>query len=379
MKKLFTITLVLCLAFSGVISNTASAQTTSHWAESGVSWAKTEGLLSINGSDSRSYEATVTRAEFIKMTLTAMKLTPGSGLAAFLRKNSFQSPSLETIYKDLAGNSLTTSGYAQIAVDYGLILSTDYSAQNLFPDTPITRYDAARIITRMIGHVFPSQVYPDPRLSFTDGMTIKTEYKGMIGQLAKLAILRGYEDGEFKGDRQLTLAEACVILKRSVEYSERGLDSNVRITVYSKFLADEQDFVIGINKTSPSVELESGTPIQIIDGVVYVPARLINDAARTLYYNEPWNGGVDYWGREDQRYGFEWGNSGATYIAGWDCKDDSYQAIAPYRILRGEIMIAVTSGKIVPEENVFPLIATEWLPQMKTLNIALPWYAHIGS
>ena len=80
-----------------------------------------------------------------------------------------------------------------------------------------TRYDAIEIITKLIDLKSVSS----SKNSFKD---IEEKYKADISKLVKLKIINGYEDGKFKGNNNLTRAEAVTIVIRVLEANKKIIE-----------------------------------------------------------------------------------------------------------------------------------------------------------
>ena len=123
-----------------------------HWASEYIAEGTEKNW--VNGYPDGTFrpQNTITRAEFVKLILSAMKLTPGSDNAEFLNEVEFHKAKYEpyeiTLLSDVKNHWVTTSGYMDIALKYGMVIKEEYSGERFQPDKAITRREIAVMAMR---------------------------------------------------------------------------------------------------------------------------------------------------------------------------------------------------------------------------------------
>lgn len=79
------------------------------------------------------------------------------------------------------------------------------SSGNFEPDANATRYE----VVECFWNLFEVDVMVDPSKSFKD---VSTKYNTMVNLFAAAGVIKGYDDGTFKGDKTITRAEFCVLI-----------------------------------------------------------------------------------------------------------------------------------------------------------------------
>ena len=138
MKKLTAFILVFILVTSMQLPVFAAQASLSdikgHWAEQNIEAAAADGW--VNGFPDGSFkpDVTITRAEFVKLLLAAIHLTPESNSAKFLIGSAAYNLNKETALTDIDNHWLTSQGWFLIAESFGLIVPADYSEASFDPN-----------------------------------------------------------------------------------------------------------------------------------------------------------------------------------------------------------------------------------------------------
>ena len=369
-RKLITLLFIILLMVGSAIPALAASQelpdTAGHWAQQDIEKAVAAGW--VNGYPGGTFhpDAAITRAEFVKMLMSAIHLTPNSETSKFLIDNSSPIP-----FTDMDYHWLTTQGWTQPAQSCGLIVASDYSNNRFEPDKPITRYEIAVMVNRALGFVYPASQPVAEALPFSDKEQIPQWVEGYVKQAVNAGVLEGYPDGSFGGSRTATRAEAVVMVLRALQYMETGIDKDIKVFV-------KED---NIYSDAPPLEAGLTVPAQIIDGCIYVPVRSVFDAIAKLYDNTEFRYG---WNPIDQILYFEYGmffldfRSGDNqYGYGNDGigRNDAigqyspiFSAMAKSRMLYGELMIPVYSPNQANIGNMGMAVgAGSWSAETKTL------------
>lgn len=218
MRRLSGFLAVALVVFSGFVSASVKASAgpadrgvprdvVGHWAEAEIRELMALGV--VNGYPDGTFrpDAKVTRAEFVKMLVTALGLQPVK--------------ELPPPFEDVSGHWLYTQGYLEaawrqaivVAVDYTVYPQDDPSAPPRYvfhPDGEIPRSEMAAFVVRAMrlwsvaGLLRPSAV-------FTDASS------GEIVLASNLGIITGFPDGTFRPDQGATRAEAATIIRRMLD------------------------------------------------------------------------------------------------------------------------------------------------------------------
>lgn len=194
-----------------------------HWAAGEVRAATMAGW--VNGYPGGTFRpgSPVTRAEFVKM------------LTGFLDRTHLLKPA-EDVRIQLFNDRLTDGthwsvqqGFIKNALAYRVLEPTDYPmlfkgelvGWSFAPDQPLTRLEAAVMLTRAAGGKYEAERYqfhagevPAPTVTFADGPQLPDWAKGWVAQAAASGMIKGYPDGSFEPERLITRAEAVSMVGR---------------------------------------------------------------------------------------------------------------------------------------------------------------------
>ena len=325
-----------------------------HWAQKEVEAAVASGWVDGYPDGSFKPEKSITRAEFTKMLLDAIHLTPDSETVAWMKahakmKDIWGRPTAYTpkLY-DMSGHWLTSQGWLDAALYSGMVVPDDYNGKNFRPEKAIARYEIALMTDRALGLVYPASQPVEGELPFTDKEEILDWMKGYVNESVKAGVLKGYPDGSFQPNKTSTRAEAVVMIQRMLHEMEQGLNPEIHLVVQYA----EEGTVLWEEETD---EIQ----LQIVDNVVYASIKDIYDVERRLikdhgteHTNNPlWNINDPYsemWWPIQQIYcismisqtcaffDYRMGDTGYVTESGL-----ARQFHTPARALYGEVMIPV--------------------------------------
>ena len=167
-----------------------------HWGAKEIQSLIDKGIVSGNG-ESLNLKGTVTRAEVLKMILTAFGYEP----AAYT--GGFADVSADRWY----------AGYAEVALKEGLMVGDGVHFRG---DDPISRQEMAVVIVNILRRM-TTELSAESGSNFTDDATIASWAKESIDIAAGLGLLKGYETGEFMPGNNLLRDEAMVVIYRAIE------------------------------------------------------------------------------------------------------------------------------------------------------------------
>lgn len=209
-----------------------------HWAQAEIEAALEEGWVLGYPDGTFRPEGSITRAEFTKLLLAAIHLTPNHPTAYWLEEHAMVVRDPLTLKKyapapftDMTSHWLTTQGWLDVAVNFGLVVPSDYNGSQFRPAKAITRREIAVMVDRAMGKVYPaSQPITDP-LPFGDADQIPAWAQGYVMEAVKAGVLLGYPDRTFGPEKTATRAEAVVMVQRMLDYTREGLDPDIALTI----------------------------------------------------------------------------------------------------------------------------------------------------
>ena len=268
-----------------------------HWAQKEVEAAVASGWVDGYPDGSFKPEKSITRAEFTKMLLDAIHLTPDSETVAWMKahakmKDIWGRPTAYTpkLY-DMSGHWLTSQGWLDAALYSGMVVPDDYNGKNFRPEKAIARYEIALMTDRALGLVYPASQPVEGELPFTDKEEILDWMKGYVNESVKAGVLKGYPDGSFQPNKTSTRAEAVVMIQRMLEEMEEGL--NPDITVVARYQEGWKGESIVQEEETNKIQL------QIVDNIIYASVKDLYDVEMEMMKKV---GHIN----PDNRMGFQW-------------------------------------------------------------------------
>ena len=278
-------------------------------------------------------EDTITYEQLIIMVCEAFDIKPGSCFANSITNRLVQVQTSAS-FSDTYESDLEKRGYLKTALDFGLLIPTDYFDNQLLPFRPAARSDAVTLITRGLGLVYPAGLdLTNGEIPFADWETIPDWQKGYASVLKQEGVL--LDEYARLGD-VITLGELAELLCRAYDEMTEGVDTEIRLVLQRKLYIPEKS-----KKEIINVPTEIQMPIQIVDNVVYVPAR-------PMYWLYDHSHG--YWTADNQccRVSYGLGFFVINYVAGYNgFKKDYEEYNGLYdtrfrtRLLYGETMVPV--------------------------------------
>jgi len=201
-KLLLLIIIFIVLSIKPALARTVFYDTFNHWAESDINFASnTINVFKGYGDFTFRPENDITRAEFITiLSRTAYKYN--------LMKEIYTG---DLSYRDM---SMKHWSYTFIISMNEYLKTNKFTLQDIFPgsnfypDKAITREESAALIAAFC----KDAIYDNP-LRFSD-VTTGNKYYNEIQRLCNSGILVGYEDNTFRGNTNITRAEAASLIKR---------------------------------------------------------------------------------------------------------------------------------------------------------------------
>ncbi len=85
----------------------------------------------------------------------------------------------------------------------------------------ITRFEMSRMLARTLSDDDIATSIDKDKLMLKDYESMPEEYKEYVTQVMAAGLMTGYEDGEFKGDKRVTRAEAATTILRLLDIDSR--------------------------------------------------------------------------------------------------------------------------------------------------------------
>ncbi|MGP1411436.1 MAG: S-layer homology domain-containing protein [Peptoanaerobacter stomatis] len=188
-KKALCAALAMSLTIPALPINAETTDTKGHWAEKTITQWQDRGLISGYEDGTFKPNKEITRAEFVRILNTVLKLTKTGEVKFTDVKDK------DWYYKDI-----------QIAVGEGYANGTP---ENKFmPNSTLTRAEAAVFIANIL------KEKSDNKISFADMGDIPSWARQAIALMVGKGYMTGYPDNTFSARKNLTRAEAVTILDK---------------------------------------------------------------------------------------------------------------------------------------------------------------------
>lgn len=340
----FLLAALLLPAASAAPAGTELSDIRGHQAQSEIQNAVDSGWVTGYPDGTFQPEKPITRAEFTKMLMAALHLTPDSETIAWMKADAWaqtngKTQKYQARLVDMDTHWLARQGWLDAAIASGMVVPDDYNEKHFRPEKEIARYEIALMTCRAMGLVYPASQPLTEKLPFTDRDEIREWVQGYVSEATRIGILSAYPDGSFGPDRTATRAEAVAMVCRTMDYVEEGLDPDITTVIqyYSPYFSE-------------SVEKKTdGIRLQLVDGTLYASIEDIFREASILMYEKgytktkPELGFSSVWYPIQQSlmvtknldYGFQAGSVGCIHA------DRPAGLRAPARLLYGEVMIPI--------------------------------------
>ena len=197
--------LAAALTMSLAISSTALAAIPSdiggHWAQGTIIQWTSKGYISGYEDGTFKPDNSITRAEFVRLVNQSMGYTKTGNVYFSDVSSSYWG--YNDIQKGVAAGYVRGDGNGKFR-----------------PNDPVSRQEAAVMISQICGL---GQDY-SAAAKYTDYRYIPSWAAGYVGAVSKAGIMSGYPDGDFKGDRYLSRAEAVIALDKALNYNASTTD-----------------------------------------------------------------------------------------------------------------------------------------------------------
>lgn len=127
--------------------------------------------------------------------------------------------------------------YRRRAALIGLIDASEFTKL----DETITRYEMSKVIVKAIEYKGESHIENrDKYISqINDYYNIPSEYKDYVLKSYIKGLISGYPDGEFKGNKGLSRAEASAVIMRVIDATERKMPAEPQVVAKTRELTEE--------------------------------------------------------------------------------------------------------------------------------------------
>lgn len=164
-----------------------------YWGRTAIIFLSDKGIVSGREKGKFCPEETITRAEFTKIVLGALKFSASNAAAGFADVN-------ETDWY---------SPYVAAAQENGIVKGTEDN--KFYPDDSITRQDAALLLQRALEQK-GIRLDSGKTAQFADDGAFSDYARGAVGLLAGNGMIKGFDDNTFRPFANLTRAEAAQLI-----------------------------------------------------------------------------------------------------------------------------------------------------------------------
>lgn len=119
------------------------------------------------------------------------------------------------MYKDVSPNRWSAKAIETVT-RAGLM--TGYPDGTFRPDNNVTRAEFAKMLVVALDLPLDATTIAD----LADAIDIPAWAQGYIGAAVKIGLIKGYEGGTFRADRQMTRAEMAVMVARALKTTEKA-------------------------------------------------------------------------------------------------------------------------------------------------------------
>ena len=213
-KLLLLIIIFIVLSIQPAAARTVFYDTFNHWAESDINFAShTINVFRGYGDFTFRPENNITRAEFITI----------------LSRTAYKHNQMVEIYTaDLSYSDMSDKHWSYTFIismnehlkTNNFTLQDIFPGSNFYPDRAITREESAALIAAFC----KDSIYDNP-LTFTD-VPFNNKYYTEIQRLVNAGIIIGYENNTFRGNTNITRAEAASLIRRVYTDIKTSTDGN---------------------------------------------------------------------------------------------------------------------------------------------------------
>lgn len=363
-----------------------------HWAEASIRKAVESGWVDGYPDGSFQPEKTITRAEFTKMLLDAIHLTPDCETVAWMKETAAYRPDGQYLYEeyqpklfDMKDHWLSKQGWLDAAMYSGMVVPKDYNDYIFRPEKPIARYEIALMADRALGLVYPANKEVTEPLPFTDSEEFSDWKAGYINEAVKAGIITGYPDGTFGSTKTATRAEAVVIVQRVVDEMEAG--TAIDLTVVGQF----REYFFGEKNTNEIVleQAVTGLHLRQIGHVVYAPVLELYNSLNHFALERGLEAYFFQWVPVEQRfraYNFtaQWPDSFWPGVSSFSFHNgvlpdagNAVKTTVPLRFLCGQVMLPIydfSQGNVPMKNPWAENWYCSWDDASKTLYLPLHYF-----
>ena len=213
-KLLLLIIIFIVLSIQPAAARTVFYDTFNHWAENDINFAShTINVFRGYGDFTFRPENNITRAEFITI----------------LSRTAYKHNQMVEIYTaDLSYSDMSDKHWSYTFIismnehlkTNNFTLQDIFPGSNFYPDRAITREESAALIAAFC----KDSIYDNP-LTFTD-VPFNNKYYTEIQRLVNAGIIIGYENNTFRGNTNITRAEAASLIRRVYTDIKTSTDGN---------------------------------------------------------------------------------------------------------------------------------------------------------
>ena len=214
-KRFLSIVLCLLMVFSTIAASAAAlSDITGHWAEKEITEMAAKQIITGFSDGTFRPEKSVTRVDSLLLVSRILGVSE-SALADFVDAahtanfpdvNVLDYPSYEKNLAYLIYKGIYTP--AELRSFIG----------NKIGSTPLKRYEAAIILTKLVGKEAEAKANTSPMLSYTDAASIPASAKAYVEFCETSGLMKGMSGNKFNPNTEVTRAQMATMLYRAMEY-----------------------------------------------------------------------------------------------------------------------------------------------------------------
>lgn len=241
-KRTLSILLAFVLAVSccvPIFAQAAYSDLNSHWAKDDMEDLVKRGYLSGYSDNTMQPNKNMTACELLVMLSRFYPLSD-------VQKEKLKSDYKEIIEKTVPSKSSWANDNLAICLAAGIITENELKQMDLTAE--IEKQQLAVFLVRAMQLSSEADALKEKDLTYADASQISSNYRGFVGELASIGIVKGDASNQFSPRSKVTRAVVAAMISRSIKYLEKN-DIKLTIDAY-KGLTQEKGILVSVSGSS---------------------------------------------------------------------------------------------------------------------------------